>query len=82
MICVGHATNILSCFYSYILSHGYSLYIFAHLWWFGVLELGPWIGLLGLMFSVDGVWGLLGFLGWGSVYKHERITLAKTMEHF
>ena len=23
------------------------------------------------------VWGLLGFLGWGSLYKHKRITLGK-----
>ena len=23
------------------------------------------------------VWGLLGFLGWGSLYKHIRITLGK-----
>ena len=30
----------------------------AHLWWFGVLGLGSYIGFLGLGFSVDGVWGL------------------------
>ena len=29
--------------------------IFAHLWWFGVLGLGSYIGFLGLGFSVDGV---------------------------
>ena len=23
------------------------------------------------------MWGLLGFLGWGSFYKHKRITLGK-----
>ena len=43
----------------YIFSQGYSLQfflIFAHLWWFGVLGLGSYIGFLG--FSVDGVWGL------------------------
>ena len=44
----------------------------AHLWLFGVLGLGSWIGCLGLVFAVDGVfgigtvvWGLLGFLGLG-----------------
>ena len=31
---------------------------FAHLWWFGVLELGSWVGLLRFGFSVDGVRGL------------------------
>ena len=51
---------------------------------FGVLGLGSYIGFLGLGFSVDGVWGLWCgafwvFLGWGSLYKHKRITLGKKM---
>ena len=48
-------------FSRYIFSQVYSLYIFlifAHLWCFGVLGLGSYIGFLGLGFSVDGVWGL------------------------
>ena len=32
--------------------------IFAHLWWFGVLELGSWVGVLGFGFSDDGFQGL------------------------
>ena len=32
--------------------------MFAHLWWFGFLGLGSWIGLLRLGFPVDRVWGL------------------------
>ena len=42
-------------------SQGYSLLffpIFAHIWWLGVLRLGSYFGVLGLGFSVDGVWGL------------------------
>ena len=60
----------------YIFSQGYSFsffLIFAHLWWFVVLGLG---------FSVDGIWGLWCgafwvFLGWDSLCKHKRITLGK-----
>ena len=57
--------------------------IFAHLLWFGVW--GFWV--LDWVFGVwvfcwrglgPVVWGLLGFLGWGSLYKHKRITLGKT----
>ena len=48
---------------------------------FGVLGLGSYIGFLGLGFSVDGFGacgvGPSGFLGWGSLYKHKRITLGK-----
>ena len=44
---------------------------------------------LGLGVSVDGawllgsvVWGLLGFWGWGFLYKHKRLTLGKKVhEH-
>ena len=59
-----------------------SFFIFSHLWWFGVLGFGSWIGFLGLGFSVDGVLGLWceairGFWGWGSLYKQLRITLGK-----
>ena len=25
------------------------------------------------------VWGLLGYLGWGSLYKHKKITLGKNV---
>mgnify|MGYP001801797036 FL=1 len=58
--------------------------IFSHLWWFGVLGFGSWIGFLGLGFSVDGVLGLWceairGFWGWGSLYKHIRINLGKKL---
>ena len=56
---------------------------------FGVLGLGSYIGFFGSGFSVDGVWGLWCgafwvFLGWGSIYKHKRITLGemgRTMTH-
>ena len=46
---------------------------------FGVL--GSYIGFLGLGVSVDGVRGLWCgtfwvSLGWGSLYKHKRITLS------
>ena len=49
---------------------------------FGVLGLGSYIGFLWLGLSVDGVWGLWCgsfwvFLGWSSLYIHERITLGK-----
>ena len=75
----------------YIFSQGYSLYFFlilAHLWWFGVLGFG--VGVLFWVFGVGVfswwglgplVWGLMGFLGWGSLYKHKRITLGKKMVH-
>ena len=49
-------------------------------WGWGFELMGFWdygvgsVGILGLGFSVDGVWGLLGFWGWGSLYKHRRIT--------
>ena len=36
----------------------YFFLILAHLWWFGVVGLGSYIGFLGFGFSVDGVWGL------------------------
>ena len=58
----------------------------AHLWWFGVWGFG--VGVLYWVFGVEVfswwglgpvVWGLLGFLVWGSLYKHERITLGKKM---
>ena len=73
----------------YFFSQGYSLYFFlilAHLWWFGVWGFGVgvfyWVFGVGV-FSWWGlgplVWGLLGFLGWGSLYKHKRITLGKKM---
>ena len=39
-------------------------------WIFGV-EVFSWWGLGPV------VWDLLGFLGWGSLYKHKRITLGK-----
>ena len=50
--------------------------------WGFVLGLGSYIWFLGLGFSVDGVWGLWCgalwvFLGWGTLYKHKRITLGK-----
>ena len=53
---------------------------FSFLLIYGGLVLGSWIGLLGLGFSADGVWGpgvwvFWGFLGWGSLYKHRRVTL-------
>ena len=53
----------------------------AHLWWFGVGVL-YWVFGVGV-FSWWGlgpvVWGILGFLGWGSLYKHKRITLETKM---
>ena len=61
---------------------------FAHLWWFGVWGFG--VGVLFWVFGVGAfswwglgpvVWGLLGFLGLGSLYKHKRITLGKKMVH-
>ena len=43
---------------------------FMVVWGFGV-GVFSWWGLGPV------VWGLLGFLGWGSLYKHKRITLGK-----
>ena len=42
------------------------------------LRLGSYIESLGLGFSVDGfgIYGV-GLLGWGSLYKHKKITLGK-----
>ena len=34
-------------------------------------------GFLGLRFLIDVVWGHLGFLGWGSLYKNRRIIKGK-----
>ena len=71
----------------YIFSQGDSLYFFSLLiiLWrvlgVGILGLGPWIGFLGLGFSVDGVWCLwceafLFFLGVGAL-GHRKITQGK-----
>ena len=86
-ICVVGATRnvadvfVVICFWLYWTPYfyqGYSSYIFflifAHLWWFGVLELGSWVGLLRLRFSVYGVQGLwcgpsLIFIGLGLSIK-------------
>ena len=51
--------------------------IFSHLWWFEGWGFG--VGVLNWVFGV-GVWGLWCgafsfFWGWGSLYKHRRITL-------
>ena len=63
---------------SYIIFPRVILYNFFLFWLiYGGLGLGSYIEFLGLGLSVDGVWGLLGFLGWGSLYKHKRITLGK-----
>ena len=58
--------------------------IFDHLWWFWFWGFGVWVlvWVFGVgVFSCWGlrpvVWGLLGFWGWGSLYKHKRITLGK-----
>ena len=62
---------ILYTFFSFLLIYGGL--------GFGDLGLGFWIGFLGLVFSVDQVLGLwcrafYVFWGWGSLYKHRRIT--------
>ena len=43
-----------------------------------VLGLGSYFGFLGLGFSVDGVWGFLGFLV-GVLYINIKVTLGKEM---
>ena len=43
---------------------------FAHFWWFGGWGFGSWIGFLGLVFSVDGVYGLWCGAFWDSLYKN------------
>ena len=57
---------------------------FMVVWGLGFWGWGLILGFLGLGFSVDGpvVWGLLGFLGWGSLYEHKRITLGKNGAQF
>ena len=64
----------------------YFFLIFAHLWWFGGWDIGlrSWTEFFGVGFSVDVVWGqwygaFWFFRGWGSLYKHRRITLAKEL---
>ena len=52
---------------------------FMVIWGFGVGVL-YWVfgvGLFHLMGFGARVWGLLGFWGWGALYKHKRITLGK-----
>ena len=73
----------------YFFSQGYSLYFFlilAHLWSFGVWRFGVgsyigvfWVGVFSWWGLGPVVWGLLVFLGWGSLYKHKRITLGEKM---
>ena len=64
--------------------HRSNVSVLLALWWFGVWGFG--VGVLYWVFGVGVfswwglgpvVWGLLGFLGWGSLYKHKRITLGK-----
>mgnify|MGYP001796328596 CR=1 FL=1 len=63
----------------YIYSQGYSLYffyIFAHLWWFGVLDWVYWVS----SWKVCGLWYgafWVFFSGWGALYYHRRITLGE-----
>ena len=68
-----HISTDLQCTpVRYIFSQGYSLYFFlilAHLWWFGVLGLGSYIGFLGWGFQLMGFGacgvGPSGFFGLG-----------------
>ena len=58
--------------------------MFAHLWWFGFLGLGSWIGFLRLGFSVDRVWGLwwravLVFRAEALYLNNGRISLGKKL---
>ena len=55
-------------------------FIFSHFLWFWGWGLG--LGFWGWGFQLMGlepevVWGLVAFLGLGSLYKHRRITLGK-----
>ena len=62
--------------------------IFARIWWFWGRGLG--LGVLVWIFRVGVyswwglgpvVWGILGLLCWGSLYKHRRMTLGKKLCH-
>ena len=62
--------------------------IFARIWWFWDRGLG--LGVLVWIFRVwvyswwgkePVVWGILGLLGWLSLYKHKRMTLGKKLCH-
>ena len=60
---------------------------------YGGLGFGIWDGVLDWFFlrtdfhlmgfgACGVVWGLLGFMGWGSLYEHKRINLGKEFAQF
>ena len=91
---MGHSQNLntmthIHCFlplylflflFFLLFSHFYSILV---VWGLGVwgrgLGLGFWVWGFRWWGFGPGVWGLLGFWGWGSLYKHRRITLGKNL---
>ena len=75
-----HYQTTTSIKHRYIFSQGYSLYFFPHffsfmvVWGFGVGVLDWVLGVFSWWGLGSVVWGLLGFWGWCSLYKNERIT--------
>ena len=82
---VTKAMNVLISYHFRFQTKAPRLFL-THVLFFSILLInggfGSWNGFLGLGCSIDGVWGLRCrafwvLWGWGSRYKHKRITLGK-----